>query len=257
MALQAILFDVDGTLAETERDGHRVAFNQAFEKNGLDWFWDEALYAELLAVGGGYERLAAWVNDYLPKYPKLQRPMDEQSILRKVYADKTKSYTALVAAGKLPLRPGVKRLMAEVKAAGLKLAVVTNSALPSVTALTQRYWQVNPDELFDVCATGNRLSKKKPNPEAYELALSDLGLSAGECVAIEDSAVGLQAARACKIATVVTCSFYTEHEDFSGASWVLSDLGEPDAACQIFAGASKDLDCVTPKALMSLCETTS
>lgn len=222
MTLKALIFDVDGTLAETEHNGHRCAFNAAFADAGLEWYWGTELYGELLAVGGGRERIEAYMAHY-----KSRSPRSESALVDKLHASKARHYVELMERGDIPLRSGVYRLIAiEARAAGLKLAVATNSSSISLTSLTLRYFGATPEEIFDVVVCGDILKNKKPAPDAYRISLERLGLSAAECLAFEDSYVGLRAASQMQVPTVVTVSRYTSAEDFSAAALVVSELGD-------------------------------
>jgi HAD superfamily hydrolase (TIGR01509 family) len=228
MTLKALIFDVDGTLAETEHNGHRCAFNAAFADAGLDWHWGSELYGELLAVGGGRERIEAYMAHYKSRSPRI-----ESALVDELHASKARHYVELMERGDIPLRSGVYRLIAEeARAAGLKLAVATNSSGISLTCLTLRYFGATPEEIFDVVVCGDILKSKKPAPDAYQIALEALGLSAAECLAFEDSYVGLHAASQVSVPTVVTVSKYTAAEDFSAAALVVSELGD-DACCLV------------------------
>lgn len=229
MTLKALIFDVDGTLAETEHNGHRCAFNAAFADEGLDWHWGTELYGELLAVGGGRERIEA----YMAHYQSLS-PRRESALVDRLHASKARHYVELMERGDIPLRSGVYRLIAsEAREAGLKLAVATNSSSISLTSLTLRYFGATPEEIFDVVVCGDNLANKKPAPDAYQLSLESLNLSADECLAFEDSYVGLRAASLVQVPTVVTVSKYTAAEDFSAASLVVSDLGDEDSCLTV------------------------
>ncbi|PKQ30734.1 MAG: phosphatase [Actinobacteria bacterium HGW-Actinobacteria-2] len=225
-ALRALLFDVDGTLAETERDGHRPAYNATFADFGLDWVWDEATYGELLAVTGGKERLRFYLERYRPA-EACRADLDE--LIAAEYAAKTARYQQLLASGAIGLRPGVRRLITEAREAGVILAVTTTTSPGNVTGLLEHALAPGSSEWFAVIAAGDVVPTKKPAPDIYLWALAELGLSSDECLVIEDSAVGLRAARAAGLATVITVNDYTAEEDFAGAVAVLSDLGEPDA----------------------------
>jgi HAD superfamily hydrolase (TIGR01509 family) len=228
-ALEAVLFDFDGTLAETERLGHRVAYNAAFAQLGLDWTWDSALYGELLAIGGGKERIA----HYLDHYRQGGRVYgDRAELIAAVHERKQHLFNALAAT--IAFRPGVYRIVREARAAGLRLAVVTTAARAGVDAVLGRDLELRAG--FDLIAAGDIVPRKKPAPYIYHYALEALGLEAQSCIAIEDAAIGLRAARAAGIATLVAVSDYTRGENFSGAAAVLSDLGEPDAPAQVLAG---------------------
>ncbi|NCS66642.1 MAG: phosphatase [Hydrogenophilales bacterium CG03_land_8_20_14_0_80_62_28] len=224
--LKALLFDIDGTLADTERDGHRVAFNAAFRDFGLDWDWDAALYGKLLAVTGGKERMRHYVDRFRPDYIK---PVDFDDLVVELHKIKTGHYTRLLAAGGIPLRPGVKRLIDEVRQAGLTLAIATTTTPENVTALLRHSLAPDSPDWFAVIAAGDIVPAKKPAPDIYRWALDRLGLKAAACVAFEDSRNGLLSAQGAGLKTVVTVNDYTRDDDFAGAVAVLSDLGEPDA----------------------------
>lgn len=224
-ALRALLFDVDGTLAETERDGHRPAYNATFADFGLDWVWDEATYGELLAVTGGKERLRFYLERYRPA-EACRADLDE--LIAAVYAAKTVRYQEFLARGAIGLRPGVGRLIGEARDAGLTVAVATTTSPGNVTGLLESALGPGSSQWFAVIAAGDIVPAKKPAPDIYQWALSRLGLGADECLAIEDSAVGLRAARGAGLATVITVNDYTAGEEFAGALAVLTDLGEPD-----------------------------
>lgn len=237
MAIEAILFDVDGTLADTERDGHRPAFNKAFKEYGLDWCWDENLYGELLAVTGGKERIKYFVESYLPAN---QKPIDVEQLAADLHRIKTRHYTELVSEGALPLRPGVRRLLEEARAAGLRLAIATTTNPENVTALLRYSLQEGAERWFEVIAAGDIVSAKKPAPDIYQWALQQMKLTPDRCVAFEDSHNGLKSSLGAGLRTVVTVNGYTAQDDFNGASAVLSDLGEPDAPFSVFAGEAGD-----------------
>lgn len=217
MKLQALILDVDGTLADTERDGHRIAFNKAFAEAGLAWAWDQALYGELLEVTGGKERIRFFCERYAPQF--LQQT-DAAARIGELHAVKTRHYAALCARG-IPLRPGVERLLREAHAAGLRLAIATTTTPENVVAL------LAPDllALFDKVGAGDTVPRKKPAPDIYLWVLAQLALPAAACLAIEDSANGLKASLAAGLATVITPTGYTRDHDFAGALAVLPDLG--------------------------------
>jgi HAD superfamily hydrolase (TIGR01509 family) len=228
-ALDAILFDFDGTIAETERLGHRVAYNAAFAQLGLDFTWDTALYGELLAVGGGKERIA----HYLDRYRNGGREYgDRAELIAAVHERKQKIFSTLAAS--IALRPGIRRIVREARAAGLRLAIVTTAARTGVDAVLDRDPELRV--AFDLIAAGDIVPRKKPAPDIYMHVLAELGAQARRCIALEDASIGLQAARAAGIATLVTVSEYTRDEDFSGAAAVLSDLGEPGLPPEVVAG---------------------
>ncbi|TCS73441.1 HAD superfamily hydrolase (TIGR01509 family) [Sulfuritortus calidifontis] len=224
--LKALLFDVDGTLADTERDGHRPAFNAAFREFGLDWEWDVELYGQLLEVTGGKERMKFYVERFRPDYRK---PADFDDLVAELHKAKTRHYTELLAQGGIPLRPGVKRLLEEARAAGLILAVATTTTPENVTALLKHSLAADGADWFAVIAAGDIVPAKKPAPDIYLWALQQLGLAPEQCLAFEDSENGIRAARGAGLKTVVTVNEYTRDHDFTGALAVLSDLGEPGA----------------------------
>jgi len=235
--LQALLWDVDGTLAETELEGHRRAFNQAFAEEGLPWHWDPATYLRLLAVSGGKERLSRFLTDVEGKVPSEDRLVRLQSRKQVHYGD-------LMRAGALPLRPGVARLVREAAAAGLDQAIVTTSGRAAVEALCQGM-AADLRACFRFWICGEDVSRKKPDPEAYQLAIDRLGTAPAAILAIEDSRNGLLAATGAGLACLVTLSASSRHEaeaasaavpaapergadPFDRALAVLDGLGAPD-----------------------------
>jgi len=231
--LKALLFDVDGTIADTERDGHRVAFNQASADAGLDWDWDVPFYGQLLAVGGGKERLRHYIDDWKPDF---EEPDDLKSFIRELHQAKTRRYLALLEQGAIPLRPGVERLLKDARESGLRLAIVTTTTPENVTILLGSTLGVESIDWFDVIAAGDVVPGKKPAPDIYHYALEHLGLPANECLALEDSDNGIISSTGAGITTVVTFNDYTRQQDFSGAALVLDQLGEPGAGFEVFAG---------------------
>ncbi len=218
MDLKALIFDVDGTLAETE-EAHRAAFNTVFERHGLGWHWTMSDYRELLKTTGGKERMRAH-QDTLPEGAR-RLSNDEIAALHK---EKTAIYGEILARGELELRPGVADLIERARAAGLKVAVATTTNVPNVEALTRCCWGRGADEVFDVVAAGDQVRAKKPAPDVFNLALERLGLEPGACVAFEDSLNGVRSAKGAGLRVVVTPSIYTDDQDFSVAELVVPSL---------------------------------
>ncbi|MDP4004208.1 HAD-IA family hydrolase [Methylobacterium sp. NEAU K] len=227
--LRALIFDVDGTLAETE-DLHRQAFNRAFAELGLPWRWDAALYADLLTVMGGKERLAHYIDT---RHPGEAAAL--HALAPEIHARKTVAYGDLVAAGGLPLRPGIARLIGEARGAGLRLAVATTTSRPNVDRLVAANFPAS-DRPFDVIAAGDEAERKKPAPDVFLLALDRLGVPASEAVAFEDSAAGIASARAAGLPVLATRSRYTDTHRLDGAFSAVSDLGEPGRPHRHIAG---------------------
>lgn len=218
MTLKALIFDVDGTLAETE-EAHRDAFNATFADWGLAWHWSVADYTELLKTTGGKERIRA----FQASLPEGQRSLSDDQIAQ-MHKEKTARYGDILAQGALPLRPGVADLIARARAAGLRLAVATTTNQPNVEALCRCCWNLPAVEVFDTIAAGDMVAAKKPAPDVYVLALRQLGLPPEACIAFEDSLNGLRAAKGAGLRVLMTASAYTAAEDHSGADWQLSSL---------------------------------
>jgi HAD superfamily hydrolase (TIGR01509 family) len=222
--LRALVWDVDGTIAETERDGHRVAFNQAFAALGLPWHWGVADYGPLLAIPGGRERLLHFMAARADAPPK---GAERNALAAALHRRKNAAYADIVATGSLPARPGVLRLVAEAQAGGIVQAVATTTSRVNVEALFASLWGQAWCDLFPVVVCAEDAPIKKPHPQAYLLALQQLGVAAAEAFALEDSPNGLQAARAAGIACGVTRSVYFAQAAFPGAAWVRDDLDAP------------------------------
>ncbi|SON57395.1 Phosphorylated carbohydrates phosphatase [Hartmannibacter diazotrophicus] len=216
MTLRALIFDVDGTLAETE-EAHRLAFNETFAAASLGWHWTVADYRRLLATTGGKERMRRHRDDI-----GAREPCDET--IADLHQRKTIRYADILHGGGLTLRPGVQDLVAAARDGGLKLAVATTTSRPNVDALCRACWGLLSDQVFDVVAAGDEVSAKKPAPDVFLLALERLGLAASEAIAFEDSLNGLRSAKAAGLRVIVTPSIYTCGEDFSAADRLLPDL---------------------------------
>ncbi|MGD8673416.1 MAG: HAD family hydrolase [Thiogranum sp.] len=246
--LTTLLFDVDGTLAETE-EIHRKAFNRAFQQAGLEWHWSQELYAGLLAVTGGKERIRYFLDTHLPGF---EAPTDMDEYIAALHAAKTDIYTRTVASGEVVMRPGVKRLLAEARQAGLRLGIATTTTPANVTALLRHGLADDAEDWFDVIAAGAVVPNKKPAPDIYFYAMEKLGVSAAECLAFEDSENGLRSAQGAGLCTLVTVSHYSRGQDFSGAALVLDQLGEPDHPFEVLAGDADDYRFVTVDQLREL-----
>jgi HAD superfamily hydrolase (TIGR01509 family) len=231
MPLEALIFDVDGTLAETE-EWHRRAFNESFQAAGLSWDWNEDLYRDLLQVTGGKERLAYFIEAY--------HPNDHEGAIERLLAihrDKTHRYNGFVKAGNVQAKPGVVRLIREAHQNGVRLAVATTTMPTNVDALIRSMFGKDAEGLIDFVAAGDVVAHKKPAPDIYLYACEHLGVPPSACIAIEDSENGVRAAYDAGLTVVATPSLYLGNDDFSHASSVLSNLGEPEAPYRYIAGA--------------------
>lgn len=246
MELKALLFDVDGTLADTERDGHRAAFNAAFSEYGLDWQWDVPLYGQLLAVTGGKERMHYYVDAFRSDYAK---PADFVELVAALHRAKTRHYTRMLQEGGIPMRSGVIRLLKEVREAGLRLAIATTTTPENVTALLRHSLADDANDWFEVIAAGDIVPAKKPAADIYLWAMHQMQLMPEACFAFEDSENGLRSSLGAGLKTLVTINDYTRDHDFSGAVAVLSDLGEPGQSPVVLAGNLADQDYVNLAAI--------
>ncbi len=220
--LKALIFDCDGVLADTERDGHRVAFNRAFAEKGLDVEWDVPLYGELLKVSGGKERMRHYFNEN--GWP--EGAGDRDAYIKELHRLKTDLYMQTIEDRQLPLRPGVARLVDEAIAAGVTLAICSTSNERAVNLVAERLLGPERRKHFSAILAGDVVSKKKPDPEIYNLARERLGLAGEDCVVVEDSRNGLLAAKAAGMRCIITTNGYTIDEDFSEADAVFAELGE-------------------------------
>jgi HAD superfamily hydrolase (TIGR01509 family) len=218
--MKALIFDCDGVLVDTERDGHRVAFNRAFAAAGLKVEWDVGVYGELLKIAGGKERMTHFFNKN--GWPKGQTA---ESLIPQLHKRKTAIFTELVASGSLPLRPGITRIVDEAHAAGVRLGVCTTSAADSVNGVLDLMGAKRKAH-FEVVLAGDVVAKKKPDPEIYNLAKERLGLEGRDCVVIEDSRNGLLSAVGAGMPCLITKSAYTQDEDFREAARVVPELGD-------------------------------
>lgn len=240
--LKAVIFDVDGTLAETERDGHRVAFNSAFAEANLDWHWDEALYGKLLAVTGGKERIRYFLSDFAEGF---NHDGDIDQLIIDLHASKTKHYVELLESKAISLRPGVHRLMNGLRCAGLRMAIATTTTPANVSALIKSTLGEEALDWFDCIAAGDIVPAKKPAPDIFDYCLEQIGLSADECLAFEDSENGIKSSLGANLQTIVTLNDYTKDDDFTGARTVLTHLGDHNEPCQVLSGEQLVGDYVT------------
>jgi beta-phosphoglucomutase-like phosphatase (HAD superfamily) len=219
--LAAVIFDVDGTLAETERDGHRLAFNLAFREHGLDWHWDADLYGELLYVTGGKERLAAYMHLFQ------SCPVDSsaaRALILNLHRTKTRHFRRIVEQGRLTARPWVIEILTELHKAGIRLAIATTTSPENVAVLIESILGSDVCAWFEFIGAGDAVTAKKPDPAIYDWVLDRLGLSPYSCLAVEDSRNGMLAAHAAGLPVIITRSFYSSFEDFPGATAVIHNF---------------------------------
>ncbi|HFC53444.1 MAG TPA: HAD family hydrolase [Gammaproteobacteria bacterium] len=248
--LAALLFDVDGTLADTERDGHRVAFNRAFADAGLDWEWSEGLYGELLAVTGGKERIRHYVGRFHQGFSPPGGCLDH--FVAGLHAAKNRHYLRLLEEGAVPLREGIERLLRQARAEGIRLAIATTTSHENVTALLRHTLGPEAESWFEVIGAGDVVAAKKPASDIYEYVLARMRLSPGDCIAIEDSANGVRAARGAGLCTVITVNDYTRDDDFDGAALILDSVGEPARPFSVLAGDVRGATWLDTRVLESL-----
>ncbi len=234
---RALIFDCDGVLGDTELYGHLPAFNQMWRKLGVPWQWSEGQYGEKLKIGGGKERMTSLFADadFRARVPVPESEEERKALIARWHKEKTAIYEEIIRSGKIPGRPGIRRLSEEALGAGWKLAVASTSAPAAVEAVLNH---VVGNELAGkfLVLSGDIVPAKKPAPDIYELALSRLGLPASQCVAVEDSRNGMLSAHAAHIAVLVTLSAYTQNEDFHEAALVVDSLGDPGGPkCTVLA----------------------
>jgi beta-phosphoglucomutase-like phosphatase (HAD superfamily) len=220
--IKAIIFDVDGTLSETE-EVHREAFNSAFKEKGLPWHWNQTQYRQLLNVSGGKERIRHYIEQHDRKYLEED---DLDTFIRELHLTKTAKYTQLVQDGKARLRPGIRRLISDAASRGMRLAIATTTSIPNVEALLESAYGSQGMGLFEVICAGDSVPAKKPAPDIYFAALDQLNLNADECIALEDSRNGLLSATAAGIATIITPGIYTDDQCFDESSLIVDNPGD-------------------------------
>ena len=222
MTIKAIIFDVDGTLADTE-DAHRIAFNKAFAESHLDWNWDAALYDRLLKVTGGKERIKYFVESFLPEF---ERPADYESFVKELHLAKTGHYNAMLREGLIPMRPGIEQLIDDARQAGVALAIATTTSPENVATLLQQGLGADSESWFAAIGCGDIVPHKKPAPDIYYWVLERLQLDASDCIALEDSENGMRSSLTAGIKTFVIINNYTRNQNFTGAAAVFDDLSD-------------------------------
>ncbi len=228
-AIRAIFFDQDGVIIDTERDGHRVAFNRAFAQCGLAVEWSVDAYHEYLQVGGGKERMTYYFDTY--GYPKGVGAGERGALIQRLHEIKTSIFVEMINSRQLPLRPGVHRLMRQARDAGMSIGICTTSNEKVASAIVTGYLA---DINFNPVLAGDIVKRKKPDPEIYRLAIERAAVKPHEAIVVEDSEIGIAAAKAAGLRVVATASAYTLEEDLSAADLVVTSLGElPDAPARV------------------------
>lgn len=236
MKLKGIIFDVDGTIADTE-EIHRQAFNQTFEEFNINWHWSVEDYKEILFISGGKERFRKFLNQDIELKSTIKDP---ENFISELHKRKSQIYRILLEDDSIELRPGVIRLINEARDTGIKLGIATSSSMANLSTLFYTTMDLEPSELFNSIVTSDTVQVKKPSPAAYECVLAGLGLKAENCIAIEDTQNGNLAALAAGLKTIITTHAYTIDNDFTGASIVTNNLGEPDKAFTLLQGDNFD-----------------
>lgn len=226
--LEAILFDCDGVLADTERDGHRNAFNRAFVEKGISEEWDEERYGVLLETGGGKERMTAHWNEVgWPELMAKDSDEEKQVKVKELHLRKTDIFMDMIDEGAIPLRPGILRIVDAAIESGVRLAVCSTSNEKAVSNLVKTLMGEERWSKFQIFA-GDMVQKKKPAPDVYLMAVEEMSLDKSRCIIVEDSHIGLGAAKAAGINCIVTKSSYTGGEDFEGADMIVDELGDDE-----------------------------
>lgn len=241
MKLKGIIFDVDGTIADTE-EIHRQAFNQTFAEFDLDWHWSVNDYRKILSISGGKERFRICLN----KDKALKSKVGDPAVfIQKLHQRKSENYRLMLASDKTQLRPGIIRLINEAREQDIQLAVATSSSTANLRTLLNKTLDIEPEDLFDTIVSSDIVSDKKPSPIVYQCALAGIGLMSEKCIAIEDTYNGNMAALNAGLKTIITTHTYTEEDDFTGATMVLNHLGDPNnpfTVTQGYAGHKTYLD---------------
>lgn len=228
---------MDGTIIDTEKDGHRVAFNEAFARLGINAEWDVAKYHQLLQIAGGKERMKFFFQGEGKEYLPAEKSIDD--FVQQLHLLKTEIFVSLIESSKLPLRPGIKRLMQEANEKGILIGICTTSNEKAVKAIVN---SLLADIKIDLILAGDIVAKKKPDPEIYLLALQKTGLTGDEVVVVEDSENGLIAGKAAGIKVLVTVNEYTKNENMTGAEAVVTSLGDENEKSQVLEGNLKLTD---------------
>jgi HAD superfamily hydrolase (TIGR01509 family) len=232
-------------LADTEKDGHLVAFNHAFADAGLDWHWSVELYGKLLAVTGGRERIKYYLDNFFDKENQdFELPGDLDDFIESLHVAKTDHYVRLMSEGAVPLRTGVKRLINEARAEGMRMAIATTTTPANVEALLVNALDADAMSWFEVIAAGDVVPAKKPAADIYFYALEKLELPPDECIAFEDSENGILSSRGAGLKTIITVNDYTRGHDFAEAAIVLDHMGEPNHPFTVLAGDGGDSVCL-------------
>ena len=216
--IQCLIFDFDGTLAETE-EAHRNAFNKAFNSNKLNWYWDQHIYRKLLQIAGGKER----IEFYNKSFSSNSKQISSKDI-EEIHLQKNKFYSQSVSQGLVQLRPGIRELLEKAKYNKKKIAISTSTSRDNVTLLLKSCLNENPEDIFSFISTGDLVQKKKPSPDLYKLVLAEMNLMPEECLAFEDSRIGLVSAKRANIETAVNPSQYSVGDNFDEADYFLTSF---------------------------------
>ena len=254
MSLKALIFDVDGTLANTERDGHLLAFNLAFETLLLDWVWSRELYAKLLAITGGQLRIKYYLAKYKPEFEleAKHKHSDLDSFVASIHALKTQIYVGFVNQGAISLRTGVARLLHEARAVGLRLAIATTTTKANVDAIITNTLGSEALNWFEVIGAGGVVPNLKPAADIYLWVLEKMKLNATDCIAFEDSYNGIISATAANLKSLITVNEYTRSHQFEGAMAVFNHLGTADKPATLIAGEATSHTYITVNYLKEL-----